>query len=156
MTINFIEEYEKISSQEEELNEQDSKIAEAKNKHYDAKSNLIRQWIFEGKLLDSTTWDLCEIVDTNSTITIQCDLKNSPVQIQNIRKGWHDYFRLNESVGLYFDDNLLSLSFTSAEILMSFVKDTGITLVARDLNRKVEKAQKRLEGLQKLQEKLNV
>lgn len=149
--MDFAKQYQDLVFQTEQLEKQVVKLHVAKDELDKQKSELVRQWIFEGKLLAKTTWDLQR---NDGSFNVQTHIQNVPETVKNLRTGWHDFFQLSKGVGLYFDDNTLTLNFSSGAVFDSFVKDAEILIECRNLDTDLKKAQSRVESLQKLQKRL--
>jgi len=146
------EELKKIQDELGELEMQQEALRELEYPLSLKRHGIIQQLIDEEKPFSGTEWDLK--INYSGKVYLSYAGSRQDANMDEIDKwcsnSWHDSFKLEEGVTLYFDDNNMSLGFSDSSQIAEVAKRHNLVVHAADVEERAGTLFQELTNLQKI------
>ena len=119
---------------------------------------IIQQLLNEENPLRGTSWTLEITHEGRVYLEYTGSRQDKALEELNgwCSKSWHDDFKLDDDVTIYFDDNVLTLGFKNANKIVEIAKKFELVILGSNISDRVKLLKQELNGLEAICQQFNL
>jgi hypothetical protein len=144
-----------LKTVEDQLSSLDQQMASLRDQEFElivARHKIIQKLLNEEKPLRGTAWTL--ELNHEGRVYLEYTGSRQDDQLEELNKwcskSWHDDFKVDDDVIIYFDDNVLTLGFKDPNKIIEIARRFELVILGSNISERVALLKQELNGLENI------